>query len=453
MNDVKFPAGFEWGAATAAAQIEGAWREDGKGETIWDRFCAQPGRIANGDTTHEACDHYHRFEEDIEIMKRLGLQTYRFSIAWARILPEGTGTVNKAGVTFYRRLLEALHKAGIRPAATLYHWDLPQALQDKGGWLDRRIIHDFEHYARICFREFGDLVDRWITHNEPAVVVQLGYEYGDHAPGFKTPEVSLQVAHHLLLSHGLAVRAYREMGGKGEIGITLNMAWMHPATGSPEDRAAAATVNHGIDRWFADPVLLGGYPKGQADYHKAQGRYPQVEPGDFDIIKQKVDFLGINYYMAFATRAKSIAGQPDGLEISFVDSRPKTDMGWDICPEGLYQLLKRLSVEYPGVPLFVTENGAAYDDPVSGRGAEAVVEDPRRQAYLRDHFAAAARACAEGVPLKGYYVWSLLDNFEWAFGYAKRFGIVHVDFATQKRTVKRSAWWYREVIRDNGFRL
>jgi beta-glucosidase len=383
-------------------------------------------------------------------MKKLGLKTYRLSLAWARILPEGTGTVNKAGVAFYRRLLEALHAAGIKPAVTLYHWDLPQALQDNGGWLERRIIHDFEHYARVCFREFGDLVDRWITHNEPAVVVQLGYESGEHAPGFKRPEVSLQVAHHLLLSHGLAVRAYREMGGKGEIGITLNMAAMYPASSSPEDRWAADMVHNAGARWYADPVLLGGYPKVASDYFKSVGRYPVVEPGDFDIIRQPTDFLGINYYMGFACRAAPTADNPHNLEVNFADL-PKTDMGWDIYPQGLYELLKRLSVEYPGVPLFITENGAAYDDPVLVQGGQARVDDQRRQDYLRQHFLAAHRLCAEGVPLKGYYVWSLMDNFEWAYGYDKRFGLVHVDYATQKRTIKQSAWWYRDVIAANGF--
>ena len=329
MAQYQFPRGFEWGAATASAQIEGAWQEDGKGETIWDRFCAQPGRVQNGDTTHVACDHYHRYAEDIEIMKQLGLQTYRLSIAWARILPEGSGAVNKAGVAFYRKLLTALRAAGIKPAVTLYHWDLPQALQDRGGWLDRRIIHDFEQYARVCYRAFGALVDRWITHNEPAVVVQLGYESGEHAPGIKRPEVSLQVAHHLLLSHGLAVKAYREMGGKGEIGITLNMAAMYPASCSPEDRAAADMVHLTNARWYADPVLLGGYPKLAADYFKSQGRYPVVEPGDFDIIRQPTDFLGINYYMGFACRAAPTARDPDNIEVRFTD-KPKTDMGWDI---------------------------------------------------------------------------------------------------------------------------
>ncbi len=452
MSKVTFPQGFEWGAATAAAQIEGAWQADGKGESIWDRFCTQPGAVFNGETTHEACDHYHRFQEDIEIMKTLGLQTYRFSIAWTRILPQGTGTVSKAGVAFYRRLLESLKAAGIKPAVTLYHWDLPQALQDHGGWLERSIIHDFEHYARVCFREFGDLVDRWITHNEPAVVVQLGYESGEHAPGIKRPEISLQVAHHLLLSHGLAVKAYREMGGTGQIGITLNMAWMYPASSSPEDRNAADLVHMMGSRWYADPVLLGGYPKQAADYLKTIGRYPKVEPGDFDIIRQPTDFLGINYYMGFACRAAPTADNPMNMEVNFVD-RPKTDMGWDICPEGLYHLLKRLSIEYPDVPFYITESGAAYDDPVVKNGTQDSVNDERRLVYLRDHFAAASRLCAEGVPLKAYYVWSFMDNFEWAYGYSKRFGIVHVDYKTQQRTPKKSALWYRDVIRANGFEI
>lgn len=449
MAKITFPSTFEWGSATAAAQIEGAWDADGKGESIWDSFCRRPGAIDDATTVETTCDHYHRYPEDVALMRKLGLKHYRLSISWPRVMPAGRGAVNAKGVAFYRALLTELRRAGIKPAATLYHWDLPQALQDEGGWGSRQTAYDFAAYAEVCFREFGDLVDRWITVNEPEVVMMMGYQNGEHAPGLRDRPLSLRVAHHLLLGHGLAVRAYRAQGGKGQIGITLNMADMAPANpADPGDRLAAELVHAGGARWFADPVLLGGYPALAANYFRERGLYPAVEDGDFDIIRSKTDFLGINYYMGFACKLQPTPEDPLNLSVSFVDGRPKTDIGWDICPEGFYRLLRRLAVDYPGVPLMVTENGACYnDEPVDG-----AVHDRKRVEYLESHLAACSRAIADGVPLKAYYLWSFLDNFEWARGHSMRFGIVHVDFATQKRTPKDSARWYSALVKRNWFR-
>lgn len=446
MNKLQFPAGFEWGSATASAQIEGAWNEGGKSESIWDRFCTQPGAVLNGDTTHVACDHYHRFEEDIEIMRTLGLKHYRLSLAWPRILPAGRGAINPQGVAFYRRLLTALRNAGIKPAVTLFHWDLPQVLQDEGGWAVRQTAYDFEAYAKVCFQEFGDLVDRWITINEPAVVVWLGYDNGQHAPGIKQPKLAMQVAHHLLLGHGLAVRALRASGKKSEIGITLNMAAAYPLDpANPDDRLAAEIFHKGSSTWYADPVIKGGYPTMVASQLRADGLFPEVQPGDFEIIRSPSDFLGLNYYTGLACQLEASAEKPYNFGIK-ATSREKTDIGWEIYPQGLFELLHQLSDEYPGMPLYITENGASYDDPI----VNGQVNDSRRIAYLQAHFAAAHRAITQGVPLKGYYVWSLMDNFEWAYGYSQRFGMVHVDYQTQKRTPKQSALWYSEVMKNNG---
>jgi beta-glucosidase len=446
MGFLEFPENFAWGLATAAAQIEGAAGTDGKGDSVWDAFARRKGAVENGDTPEQACDHYHRFPEDIALMKSMGVRHYRLSISWPRILPKGRGQVNRAGVDFYRRLLSGLRDAGIEPVVTLYHWDLPQALQDEGGWLNRQIAYDFEAYARLCFEEFGDLVDAWITHNEPAVVVDLGYGGTAHAPGLDRPDVSLQAAHHILLSHGLAVRAFRKAaaekgrGDKGRIGITLNMSHFYSATDRAEDLRAADLAFLCSASWYADPVLKGRYPAKALESMERAGRAPRVLPGDMETICQPIDYLGVNYYFAWRCQAT-----PGGYGVSFSDL-PKTAMGWDITPEGLYSLLKRLSADYPGTPLYITENGAAFEDRLS----DGAVKDPERLDYLKRHFEQAHRAISEGVPLKGYYVWSFIDNFEWSFGYGKRFGLVHVDFANQRRTVKESGRWYSQVIARNG---
>lgn len=447
MGFKEFPADFEWGCATAAAQIEGAATEDGKGESVWDRFSGVPGKVENGDTPAVACDHYHRFKEDVALMASLGLKHYRLSLSWPRIMPTGRGPVNRAGIAFYRGLLSELKAAGVSPMVTLFHWDLPQALQEEGGWLNRRIAYDFAAYARVCYAELGDLVDQWITHNEPAVVVDLGYGNGVHAPGLNRPDVSLQAAHHLLLGHGLAVRAFRESGLKGRIGLTLSMSDCYPASSKPEDARVADLAHKLGPAWYADPAVKGSYPSDAMEHVKRLGRAPQTEDGDMAVIRQPLDFLGVNYYFGWRCSARPQAGDPEGFACEWGIGLPKTAMGWDILPEGLYRLLKRLAADYPGLPLYITENGAAFEDRPAPSGE---VDDPDRLEYLRAHFAAAHRAISEGVPLKGYYVWSLLDNFEWAYGYSKRFGIVRVDYGTQKRTVKKSGLWYKEVMRRNG---
>jgi beta-glucosidase len=452
MAFLRFPEDFEWGVATAAAQIEGAAKEDGKGESVWDRFSARPGAIEGGDSPAVACDHYHRYPEDVELMRGLGIKHYRLSLSWPRILPEGRGRINRPGIDFYRRLLTALRGAGIRPAVTLFHWDTPQALQDGGGWMERSTADAFAEYARVCFGELGDLVDRWITLNEPQVVVMAGHEVGNHAPGIKDPGHSLQVAHHLLLGHGLATKAYRQAGGKGQVGISLNMSDILPATPDPKDRMAADMVHLGGTRWYADPIILGGYPELAARGYKAQGRFPEVRPGDMDIIRQPLDFLGINYYFPMWASSAPVPGNPDALSVVHRKDLPVTEMDWNVDPQGLYRLLKRLTIEYPGLPLMVTENGAAYRDAlVSGLDGKKSVHDRERVEYLKGHFATAHRLIAEGVPLKAYYVWSLMDNFEWAAGYAKRFGVVYVDYASQERTVKDSGLFLAATIRDGGF--
>jgi len=443
-----FPQDFTWGTATAAYQIEGAWNEDGKGLSIWDTFCRQPGTIHDGDRGDVACDHYHRFEEDIAIMKELGIKNYRLSISWPRIFPWGTGEVNQKGINFYRTLLTALLKAGIKPAVTLYHWDLPQALQDKGGWLNRDICEAFRAYAETCFRAFGDLVDFWITHNEPQVVADLGHKEGQHAPGMKDPKAAMQVCHHLLLSHGMAVNTYRSLGQKGKIGITLNMADFVPATDSEADRIAAETIVQGGTLWYAMPVLKGHYPHLAAGFYKQAGLFPKVEEGDMEIISAKTDFLGINYYMQFAVSAKDDNPLSGQFDVFFHPDKPKTYMGWAVEAEGLYHLLVLLKKEFNDLPIYITENGAAYDDKVAADGS---VHDEDRINYLHGHIGACHDAAVKaGVNLKGYYLWSFLDNFEWAYGYDKRFGLVRVDYKTQKRTIKDSARWYSNVIKNNG---
>lgn len=440
---VEFPEDFLWGAATAAYQIEGAAGEDGKGESIWDRFSHTPGKIANGDTGDIACDHYHRYKQDVKAMAELGLRTYRFSIAWTRIFPRGSGQVNQAGVDFYKRLIDALLEADIQPAVTLYHWDLPQALQDKGGWAKRDIANYFQDYAGFLFETFGDVVCLWITLNEPWVVAFLGHAMGEHAPGLKDYPTAIRVSHNLLRAHGKAVEAYRQVRGKrGNIGITLNLTVVHPATDSDSDQRAACRFDGFMNRWFLDPVFKGEYP---ADMLELYGKMsPTIEAGDLDEIAQPVDFLGINYYTRQVVRHSD---ENPPLAVEPVEPKSRiTEMGWEIYPEGLYELLTRLRNDYGDLTMYITENGAAFADKVK----EGRVEDKQRIDYLRRHFLQAYRAIEEGVRLKGYYVWSLMDNFEWAYGYSKRFGLLYVDYETQERIWKDSAYWYQKVIAANG---
>ena len=430
-----FPREFIWGAATAAFQIEGATHADGRGESIWDRFCHTPGKVANGDTGDVACDHYHRWPDDLDLMSSLGLDGYRFSIAWPRVQPDGRGPANPKGLDFYRRLVDGLLERGIAPLATLYHWDLPQRLQDEGGWASRDVVDRFAEYTQLVFDALDDRVDAWVTHNEPWVTSFLGYGLGVKAPGIKDWRAALAAAHHVLLSHGRAARAYREGGGAGELGITLDL------THVSGDSDAVRRLDGHRNRWFLDPVLGGSYPPDMLElYSERVGPFDFVRDGDLHEIAAPIDFLGVNFYQP----AVALPGDgPLGVEEVRAEG-PRTAMGWTVEPSALTALLLRLRRDYGAIPLVITENGASFDDPpVDG---QSVVEDPERVAYLRDHIAAVERAVAEGVDVRGYYVWSLLDNFEWEHGYDSRFGIVAVDFDDQRRVPKRSALWYRDLI-------
>lgn len=446
MNRLVFPEKFLWGAATAAYQIEGAYRDDNRGETIWDRFSHIPGKTCNGDTGDVACDHYHRYKEDIKIIKELGLKTYRFSISWARIFPDGKGKPNEKGMQFYKNLVEELVENGIEPAVTLYHWDLPQKLQDEGGWSNRDTVDCFVQYARYVFQNLGDTVPIWITHNEPWVVSFIGNWEGRHAPGITDFTTALLVSHHLLLSHGMTVKAYREMGFKGEIGITLNMNPVYPATDSIEDVEAAKLFNEYLNKWFADPVLKGKYPEDIFKWYQEKGFFPETAEDEIESVYQPVDFLGINnYYSSFVSYDK----QKWPIPVSEVSTgRDTTQIGWEINPEGLHDLLVYLHEEYNGVKILITENGAACNDMLNHEGK---VEDDNRLTYLYRYLEQVHRAILSGVNVAGYFAWSLMDNFEWGYGYSKRFGLIYVDYKTQKRTLKKSAYWYRDVIKNNGF--
>ena len=437
---------FLWGAATAAYQIEGATKVDGRGESIWDRFTAEDGHVHNSDTGEPACEHYFRWREDLDLMRSLGLQGYRFSISWPRIQPDGRGRANRKGLDFYRRLAAGLREREIVPLATLYHWDLPQALQDAGGWGSRDVVERFAEYAQIVFDELGDSVDDWITHNEPWVAAFLGHAYGTKAPGAKDWRLALRVAHHLLLSHGAAVQAFRARGNGGRIGITLDLTVVRPATSAGEDEAAALRLDGNRNRWFLDPLFRGAYPEDMLELYESQvGRRDDVADGDLDVIAQPLDFLGVNFYHPHVV----VAGDDPVVGVDeTATGTEETAMGWPIDPSALTELLLRLKRDYGEIPLLITENGAAFDD----RLDDGRVDDERRIAYLNGHIDAVERARAEGVDVRGYYVWSLLDNFEWEHGYDKRFGIVFVDFATQRRIPKRSAFWYRDLIaaRTNG---
>nr|4PTV_A Chain A, Glycoside hydrolase family 1 [Halothermothrix orenii H 168]4PTV_B Chain B, Glycoside hydrolase family 1 [Halothermothrix orenii H 168]4PTW_A Chain A, Glycoside hydrolase family 1 [Halothermothrix orenii H 168]4PTW_B Chain B, Glycoside hydrolase family 1 [Halothermothrix orenii H 168]4PTX_A Chain A, Glycoside hydrolase family 1 [Halothermothrix orenii H 168]4PTX_B Chain B, Glycoside hydrolase family 1 [Halothermothrix orenii H 168] len=443
MAKIIFPEDFIWGAATSSYQIEGAFNEDGKGESIWDRFSHTPGKIENGDTGDIACDHYHLYREDIELMKEIGIRSYRFSTSWPRILPEGKGRVNQKGLDFYKRLVDNLLKANIRPMITLYHWDLPQALQDKGGWTNRDTAKYFAEYARLMFEEFNGLVDLWVTHNEPWVVAFEGHAFGNHAPGTKDFKTALQVAHHLLLSHGMAVDIFREEDLPGEIGITLNLTPAYPAGDSEKDVKAASLLDDYINAWFLSPVFKGSYPEELHHIYEQNLGAFTTQPGDMDIISRDIDFLGINYYSRMVVRHKP-GDNLFNAEVVKMEDRPSTEMGWEIYPQGLYDILVRVNKEYTDKPLYITENGAAFDDKLTEEGK---IHDEKRINYLGDHFKQAYKALKDGVPLRGYYVWSLMDNFEWAYGYSKRFGLIYVDYENgNRRFLKDSALWYREVI-------
>jgi beta-glucosidase len=430
LRDTGASAPFVWGVATSAFQIEGATTEGGRGESIWDRFCATPGKVRTGDTGAVACDHYHRMPEDVALMKSLGVAAYRFSIAWPRVQPTGAGAFNPVGLAFYERLVDELLAAGIQPHATLYHWDLPQALQDGGGWLTRSTAGRFADYAEHLGQRLGDRLATLATHNEPWCSMVLGHATGQFAPGLRDPDAAVVAGHHLLLSHGLALQAMRAAGVACPLGIVLNQSNATAASAAPADRLLAEQQYASLVRWFLDPVLLGRYPEVEG---VAIPQAPLVQDGDLELIRAPLDFLGINYYTRlWASADKTPAPKALGV----------TDMGWEIYPDGLRELLVGLNAAYALPPVYITENGCACADLLQ----DGTVQDTARIDYLRGHLEALAQARAAGVDVRGYFAWSLLDNFEWDSGYAKRFGMVHVDYATQVRTPKASALWYRDLI-------
>lgn len=430
-----FPRGFVWGAATAAYQIEGAWNLDGKGPSIWDTFSHTPGKIFNDDNGDIACDHYHRFHEDFSLLKQIGIKAYRFSLSWPRIFPQGHGSVNWAGLDYYDRMVDSLLALGIEPFITLYHWDLPQALQDKGGWGNRDLIGYFSDYAAVAVKRLGDRVKYWTTFNEPWVVAVLGNLTGEMAPGFKDRKLTAQVAHHLLVAHGMTVQAIRSIEPDLQVGIVLNLSPVEAYTDDKYQKMAAERAWNATSAWFLDPLFRGCYPPGALRDLSADA--PQVKPNDFALIAQRLDYLGVNYY------TRTTIG-PQG-EMKKVPGSDYTEMGWEVAPEALGRMLVRMHNEYRLPPIYVTENGCALDDQV----VDGHVHDTRRIKYVHDHLVELRKAMRLGVNVRGYFVWSLLDNFEWAHGYSKRFGLIHVDYETQKRILKDSAYWYSKVITHN----
>jgi beta-glucosidase len=435
MNQTKkFPSDFLWGVATSSFQIEGAWDTDGKGPSIWDTFCANPANIKDHSDGTVACDHYNRYQEDVGIISSLGVDAYRFSLAWARVQPQGKGAWNEKGFDFYDRLLDELASKNIKAHATLYHWDLPQGLQDDGGWMNRDTAARFGEYAHEVARRFGDRIEAIATHNEPWCSANLGYGNAQFAPGVADLAQSIQVSHHLLLSHGLAMEAMRAVNSKAKLGIVLNQWTSDPATDSDADRALAAFEWARSVEWFMDPIFKGHYPELALRIYGAAA--PKVHENDFKVIQQPIDFLGCNYYFRHWASAEN-------PQRPFPAALGTTEMGWEIYPQGLPELLKKLKGQYELPPIYITENGMANDDAVALDGG---VHDEKRIKFVEMHLDALRQAMDAGVDVRGYFLWSLLDNFEWNSGYAKRFGIVHVDYATQKRTPKDSAHWYREFV-------
>lgn len=430
MSDLKFPD-FSWGVATSAYQIEGAANEDGRGPSIWDTFSHTPGKTINGDTGDVACDHYHRYEQDVDVIAGLGVDAYRFSIAWPRVQPDGKGAWNEKGLAFYDKLVDRLLTKGIKPHATLYHWDLPQALQEQGGWGSRDTTDRFAEYADVMGRRLGDRVATICTHNEPWCTAYLGNHTGQFAPGFQDPKLAIQVAHHLLLSHGKALQAMRASGVKAPLGIVLNQSSVTPATNSQADLECAQRHYASFVRWYMDPIFLKSYPKAPGI-----SIYPEVHENDFNVIAQPLDFLGINYYTRiWASAAVPPVPAPNVLGVN--------DMGWENHPQGLTELLTQINRDYDLPPIFITENGYAGADSLD----QGQVHDVERITYVRTHLEALQKAMEAGVDVRGYFYWSLFDNYEWNSGYAKRFGLVHVDYDNQQRTLKDSAVWYRDLIR------
>jgi len=437
-----FAKDFKFGVATSSYQIEGAAAEDGRTPSIWDTFCRTPGKIYADQTGDIACDHYHRYKEDVRILRDLGVNSYRFSISWPRIFP-AYGAYNPKGMQFYKDLIHELQENGIEPVVTLYHWDLPMWAYERGGWLNRESVTWFKEYATRVFEELNDSVKSWITHNEPFCASILGYDLGIHAPGHKDLGEALIAAHHILLSHGVAVQAFRECGFRdSKIGITLNLTPSSPASNSREDMEAASRSDGLSNRWFLDPVFRSSYPEDMKEaFGKIVGDFDFIRHGDLQTISAGNDFLGVNYY----TRSLVKFVQDGVLNYQEVPGDPKntTAMGWEICPQALEDLLLRLRREYTQIPIYITENGAAFDDVLTN---DKHVHDAQRIDYIKAHLSKIAEANMQGANVQGYFLWSLLDNFEWAYGYSKKFGIVHIDFETQERSLKDSALWYRDTI-------
>jgi len=427
-----FPPQFTFGVATSSYQIEGATQEGGRGPSIWDTFCREPGRISDGSSGDVACDHYHRWEHDLDLIRDLGVDAYRFSVAWPRVQPDGKGAVNAHGLDFYEHLVDGMLARGIQPYLTLYHWDLPQPLQDEGGWANRDTAHRFAEYARIVAERLGDRVATYATLNEPWCSSILSYQIGEHAPGLRDRKLALAAAHHLLLGHGQATLALRSIVPATRLGIVLNLNPAYPATNDPRDIDAARLEDGAFNRWFVDPILRGAYPADMWDHYGAD--VPDVHEGDLDVIATPIDFLGVNYYSRAYVSADRTA-RPDGAEY--------THMGWEVYPQGLTDLLKRLGSDYPNLPpVYITENGAAYPDALDG----SAVRDDARVRYFQTHLQATLEAARAGVNIHGYFAWSLMDNFEWAHGYSKRFGLVYVDYGNQRRILKDSGLWYRDFL-------
>ncbi len=451
-STLTLPAGFRWGVATAAYQIEGAVAEDGRTKSIWDTYSHTPGRVDGDDNGDVACDHYHRMPQDVALIRSLGLDTYRFSISWPRVQPGGSGALNPKGIDFYQRLVDELLAAEIDPWITLYHWDLPQELEDAGGWPNRDTAYRFADYAALVFDKLGDRVDNWTTLNEPWCSAMLGYAYGRQAPGYEDFPAGIRAVHHLLLGHGLATQRMREaataLDHPIKLGITLNLGTAHPATDTPEDRDAARRADGLNSRLYLDPLFRGSYPADVIEDLTARGAELPVQEGDLEVISTPIDVLGVNYYTGWLISHLDEDGNThdaDGVIVTrdVPRGRPVTAMGWEIVPECFTELLVRLSQDYPGVPIVITENGAAFEDSPAADGS---IHDVERTAYIAEHLNAVQEAVAQGADVRGYFCWSLMDNFEWSYGYEKRFGIVRVDYQTQERTLKDSAIWYRDQV-------
>lgn len=447
MAYIHLPDELQFGVATASYQIEGAAGEDGRGASIWDTFSKEAGNVENGDNGDIACNSYHRYKEDVQLVKELGADIYRFSISWSRIFPTGTGEINQKGLDYYHRLVDELVANGIEPMCTLYHWDLPQTLQDEGGWNNRKTIKAFVDYAELIFREFSGKITKWITINEPWCVSFLSNYIGEHAPGNKDLQLAVNVSHHLLVAHGQTVRRFRELNIDGEIGFAPNTTWKEPFSTNEQDvNACKREIGFLID-WFFDPVFTGSYPAHLVEWYQEKGAVLPIEKGDMDVIQEKIDYLGINYYTGNVARYKKGSGLFDCEDIDL--AYDKTDIDWPIYPEGFYKVLTYIRDKYGDTPIYITENGAGYNH----KKTEGQIKDAERIDYLKIHLAALQRSIDSGVTIKGYLCWSLLDNFEWAKGYSMRFGLVHIDFNTQDRTKKDSYYWFHKTIQNKWFEL